>query len=383
MAIRPNGPAGANALNDPDARNAPNALNDVNDVNGSNATHDGKAPDAIGPVEQRIFREGQLTIGLTLPLLPPGTAEVDLHAQLALAERADALGFDALWIRDVPLNSPDYPDPVGHSDPWVLIGALAVRTHRIALITGAIVLTLRHPLHVAKAAASASALSGGRLVLGLGSGDRPAEYAAFGRQTEARRTLFRSHWETVAAALGPDARVIPDLVPPRPQADDGTENAPAGRGEAARFSLLPRPVAPVPMLAVGSAGQSVDWIARHAIGWATYHREPEVQRERYQLWRRAVERVTPDAFRSFTVAMRVELADNPRHAPEPLGLGYRVGSRALVDVLAQLRDRGTHHVALNLTGYGRPQAHMLEELAASVLPAFRPSPDAASSIPAA
>ena len=71
----------------------------------------------------------------------------DFHAQLRFAARADALGFRALWVRDVPLNSAEYPDPVGHLDPWVLLGALASQTERIALISGAIVLTLRHPLH--------------------------------------------------------------------------------------------------------------------------------------------------------------------------------------------------------------------------------------------
>ncbi len=305
-------------------------------------------------VERRVFREGQLSIGLTLPLMAPGSSEVDLNRQLALAERAEALGFAALWVRDVPLNSPDYPDPTGHSDPWVLLGALAARTRSIALITGAIVLTLRHPLHVAKAAVSVSALSGGRLVLGLGSGDRPAEYAAFGRNTEERRALFRSHWETVAAALDVDSRVIPDLVPDAASPD---------------FRLLPRPSGRVPMLSVGSAGQSVDWIARHAIGWATYHREPQVQRERYKLWRQAVERSAPGAFRSFSSAMRVELADRADTPPTAIELGYRTGSRALVDVLEQQRASGTHHVALSLTS-GRPWEAVLDELGSEVLPAF-------------
>lgn len=305
-------------------------------------------------VERRVFREGHLSIGLTLPLMSPGASEVDLNRQLALAAHAEALGFAALWIRDVPLNSPDYPDPTGHSDPWVLLGALAARTRTIALITGAIVLTLRHPLHVAKAAVSVSALSGGRLVLGLGSGDRPAEYAAFGRNTEERRTLFRAHWDTVAAALDVDSRVVPDLVP---------DAAPS------RFSLLPRPSARVPMLSVGSAGQSVDWIARHAIGWATYHREPQVQRERYRLWRQAVERSAPGAFRSFSSAMRVELADRADAPPTAIELGYRTGSRALVDVLEQQRASGTHHVALSLSS-ARPWEEVLEELGKEVLPVF-------------
>ncbi|MCW5182063.1 LLM class flavin-dependent oxidoreductase, partial [Burkholderia cenocepacia] len=131
-------------------------------------------------VAHRVFSAGRLSIGLTLPLLRSGHIVADFNEQLELAALADSLGFRALWIRDVPLNSADYPDPVGHLDPWVLLGALASRTRRIALASGAIVLPLRHPLHIAKGALSVATLSGGRFILGLGSGDRPPEYAAFG-----------------------------------------------------------------------------------------------------------------------------------------------------------------------------------------------------------
>ncbi|MBY4898545.1 TIGR03571 family LLM class oxidoreductase [Cupriavidus sp. AU9028] len=318
--------------------------------------------DTPAGVDQVLFRQGEMGIGLVMPLVRPGTVQVDLAQQLALAVQADQLGFDALWIRDVPLNTPDYPDPLGHIDPWVALGALAVRTQRIALVTGAIVLTLRHPLHVAKAAVSVGALSEGRLLLGLGSGDRPAEYAAFGRAPDARRALFRHNWDIVAAALAPDSRIVPDLVPMH------TADGPA---QTQGFTLLPRPARPVPMLTVGSAGQSVEWIAAHSIGWATYHRAPEIQRERYRLWRRAVERIVPEAFRSFSVSMRLELDDDPDAPPQALPLGYRAGSRTLVPILEQLREEGTHHVALNLAGNGRPHASMLDELADAVLPAFR------------
>ncbi|MGE8474133.1 MAG: LLM class flavin-dependent oxidoreductase, partial [Paraburkholderia hospita] len=168
---------------------------------------------AKSTIDQRVFSEGHLSIGLTLPLLRAGQIVADFREQIELAALADALGFRALWVRDVPLNSADYPDPVGHLDPWVLLGALASRTTQIALASGAIVLTLRHPLHIAKGAGSVQTLSNGRFILGLGSGDRPPEYAAFGRDAEERRELYRTHWETVAAALGDTPRVIPDLRP--------------------------------------------------------------------------------------------------------------------------------------------------------------------------
>ena len=110
----------------------------------------------------QVFRDQQLSVGLSLPMLQAGQTIADFHEQLSLARLADTLGFRALWVRDVPLNSADYPDPVGHLDPWVFLGALAAQTERIALASGAIVLTLRHPLHIAKGAISTNALSGDR-----------------------------------------------------------------------------------------------------------------------------------------------------------------------------------------------------------------------------
>ena len=306
------------------------------------------------PVRDRLFAPDRLSIGLSLPLLAEGQIVADFSQQIALARLADELGFAALWVRDVPLNSADYPDPVGHLDPWVLLGALASHTQRIALVSGAIVLTLRHPLHIAKGAASVNTLSGGRFILGLGSGDRPPEYAAFGQDAAERRKTYARNWDVVAAALAEAPKVIPDQTP---------EAAPD-------FFLLPESPNITPMLAVCSGGQSVDWIARHAIGWMTYHREPEQQRARYNMWRAAVDRATPGAFKMFGTAMRLELSEDPDEAPTPLNLGYRTGRKGLVDILAQLRANGTHHVSLNLSGVLRPVQAVLEELAEHVLPAF-------------
>lgn len=303
-----------------------------------------------------VFAEGALSIGLSLPVLRTGVIVADFAEQVSLARLSDERGFRALWVRDVPLNSADYPDPVGHLDPWVLLGALATNTQRIALISGAIVLTLRHPLHIAKAALSVNTLSRGRFILGLGSGDRPPEYAAFGRNSDERRDLYRDHWETVAAALGKPSRVIPDQSP---------EGAPT-------FHLLPEGPDAVPLLAVGSGGQSVDWIARHSLGWMTYHREPEAQRARYSMWRAAVERATPGAFRAFGVAMRLELSADPHEPAQAVSLGYRTGRHGLIRILQDLRADGTHHVTFNLASE-RDVAEVISELADEVLPLFHPA----------
>ncbi len=63
-------------------------------------------------------------------------------------------------------------------DPFVYLGALATTNETIALGMASIILPLRHPVHVAKAAATADVLSGGRVLLGVATGDRPEEYPA-------------------------------------------------------------------------------------------------------------------------------------------------------------------------------------------------------------
>lgn len=300
-----------------------------------------------------LFTAGRLSLGIVLPMQSREQRDVDLSRQLMLARQADELGFAALWLRDVPLNSPDYPDPVGHADPWVLAGALAAVTNRIEIATSAIVLPLRHPLHVAKAALSLNDLSGGRFTLGLGSGDRPPEYALFGRDFEGRKDRFRQNWQRVAAALGKDRAVLGE----------------AGELQS-NFELLP-PVEKhrVPMVAVGSSSQSLEWIARNAEGWMTYHREFPVQKDRIGLWKNAVAKSTGE-FRSFSQAMVLELLDDPLAPATPAGLGYRAGRQALISLLEELREADVHHVAFNLAG-SRQIEQVLAELSSDVLPVFQ------------
>jgi luciferase-type oxidoreductase len=214
-----------------------------------------------------LFRKGALSVGLVLPVRSDDQAEIDSLQQLEFAMTAEELGFAAVWVRDVPLNGPWYPERFGHPDPVAMLAAIAARTSRIAIGSAAIVLPLRHPLHIAKSAVSLDRLSRGRFVLGLGSGDRPEEFVAFGETRNDHKALYRDHWARLAAALERPPRI---LLPASEQ-DVG-------------FELRPMAQNDIPMLAVGSGGQSLEWIARNAIGWATYHRTRSVQRDRHALW---------------------------------------------------------------------------------------------------
>lgn len=82
---------------------------------------------------------------------------------LELGTRAEALGFDAVWVGDGPLAR-------SRHDALVMLAALAARTTTVTLATGVLVAALRSPLLLAQAASTLDQIAEGRLVLGLGAG---------------------------------------------------------------------------------------------------------------------------------------------------------------------------------------------------------------------
>lgn len=99
----------------------------------------------------------------------------------------------------VPFNVPSFGDAGHMFDPFAYLGLLSGVTRDIALGVASIILPLRHMAHVAKAAASADQLSGGRLLLGVASGDRPEEYPAMGMRFPDRGERFRESLAYVRA----------------------------------------------------------------------------------------------------------------------------------------------------------------------------------------
>jgi len=82
---------------------------------------------------------------------------------IELGVRAEALGFDALWVGDGPLAR-------ARHDALLMLAALAARTERVTLATGVLLAALRSPLLLAQATSTLDQLAAGRLVLGLGAG---------------------------------------------------------------------------------------------------------------------------------------------------------------------------------------------------------------------
>ena len=102
---------------------------------------------------------------------------------LALAERAEGLGFDSIWVGDSLLARPRH-------DPLTLLGAVAARTKKAGLGTAVLLPALRNPVVLAQQIATLDQVSEGRTILGVGiASDNPpirAEFVAAGVPFEKR-----------------------------------------------------------------------------------------------------------------------------------------------------------------------------------------------------
>src|SRR5258708_33358410 len=130
--------------------------------------------------------DGAMRFGLNLPNY---SSLGHRDAMIAIAERADELGYTSLWTSDHILLPTSLPDPFGNLlESFTTLSYLAARTERIGLATGVLVLPQRDPLLVAKQAATVHHLSGGRLTPGIGLGwvekgygDLPTPFPTRGR----------------------------------------------------------------------------------------------------------------------------------------------------------------------------------------------------------
>lgn len=318
------------------------------------------------PGFRRTYAPGRLTLGLGFPLRSraDGDDVLDPAAQVRLARAAEAGGFAALYVRDIPLRVPSFGDVGQVYDPWVHLTHVAAHTSRIALGTAGIVLPVRHPLHVAKSAASVDRLSGGRLLLGLASGDRPEEFRAFGLEQGERGERFRENLRVMTHALTTEMRGIR-----------------WSGGWMHSADVVPKPTAAsVPVIMIGSCQQSVAYLAAHGDGWMTYPRDFDAQRRTAAQWRDAVAAAAADrgegvgddgeVFKPFAQSLQIDLAEDPGETASPISFGFRVGRRGLVDHLEDLRGIGVNHVQLGLGASRRPVGEVIAELAEHVVPLF-------------
>jgi probable F420-dependent oxidoreductase len=127
-----------------------------------------------------------------------GTAEI-----LQVARAADRLGYGWIGCSDHVAIPASYVPSMGAIwyDPATTLAYCAAATERIGLLSHVVVLPYRHPLVAAKAFATLDALSGGRVIIGAGSGHLRPEFRSLGIDPDARATLAEEYAAALATAL--------------------------------------------------------------------------------------------------------------------------------------------------------------------------------------
>lgn len=138
----------------------------------------------------------KLRLGLRYDLRGPAEPERLYPAILEHAVRAEASGFDGLWI-----SERTFAHAAAVPAALPLLAAIAARTTRVRVGSALLPLPLYHPLRLAEDAATLDGLSGGRLELGLGLGEHAEGFDGFGVPIEGRPQRFEESLRVLRQAF--------------------------------------------------------------------------------------------------------------------------------------------------------------------------------------
>jgi len=293
----------------------------------------------------------------------PGHRHADIiHRELEQVEWTEELGFDEVWFTEHHFI--DYGLSV---DPSSLAAAAASRTRRVRIGLAAAILPFHHPLRLAEQMALVDIISSGRLDVGVGRGNRPAEFAGYRvPQVESRERfdetveILRLAWTRERFSFHgrffdvDDVRVIPKPVqqphPPLYQvcvSKDGIENT-ALRGWPMLNSVLTGPVDQLVtnrdtyVATLQKAGRTTEEIAALLGRWGVSRQIYVAETDARALAEaRDAEMWYQESFRRFVVPERIEDA-HPSLQP---------GFRAMAEKLAKVTWEDLVHETL---AFGSP-----------------------------
>jgi F420-dependent oxidoreductase-like protein len=197
-----------------------------------------------------------MKLGLSLGYAPPGTNPADLFP---LVEAAERLGFDSVWVAEA-----------WGTDAVSVLGWLAARTERIKLGSAIMQIPGRTPANTAMTAATLDLLSGGRLLLGLGTSGPQVVEGWHGQPWGKPLGKTREYVEVVRAALRREV-----------VAHEGEHyripwDGPDATGLGKPLKLMLRPLrAEIPIYLAALGPKNVSLAAEIADGWLPIFVAPE------------------------------------------------------------------------------------------------------------
>ena len=127
------------------------------------------------------------------------------HRTVELAEHAEAIGFESIWVFDHFHTVPEPTDEITF-ESFTTLSALAMATERVRIGHMVVCTGFRNPAYTAKLASTLDVISGGRFELGIGAGWKEDEWLAYGYgfpPTAERLATFAEHLEVITRMLAP------------------------------------------------------------------------------------------------------------------------------------------------------------------------------------
>lgn len=291
---------------------------------------------------KRTFKNHKLTLGLSLPFDSKNKEHIDFNEQVKFAQQAERLGFTSLFVRDNPLYSPHLGPVTENYDPFVFLTYLSAFTSKIALGTSSIVATLRHPIHLAKSAASLDLISNQRLLLGMATGDRAFEFPAFKVDESALTERYQTTVQSLRALWQSHSPQISNSIFELYE-DSGLQVLPKHRT--------------IPMFGTGYSRQSISWLQQHMDGWLFYAQPFQDQKKLVEAWHSGTDR-----FKPFMNILMIDLSQNPNETVKPIKGGFRTGRKNLLQILKAYESINTNHIILRFTNDDRDIEALIEEV---------------------
>jgi probable F420-dependent oxidoreductase len=275
------------------------------------------------------------------------------------AVRAEQLGYDSVWVSDHVVVPHENVKNFGETifDPLVTLGVVAGATRTVQLGTTVLIVPYRNPVVTAKMISSLDALSGGRVVFGVGAGWVAAESAMLGVPFAERGAVTDEYLQAMQELW--------------------TSPAPSFAGKYTQFSGLvfePKPVQkPHPPIWVGGHSKAaLRRTAQFGAAWHPINRPPdELRRGRTEIARLCKERgrAVPPVL-TLRNDVRVLRAGEPTPPSAHAGRVLAGEPAQLREQLAELADCGVEHLVLEfLATDGRELEDQLTAFAERVRPA--------------
>jgi probable F420-dependent oxidoreductase len=288
---------------------------------------------------------------------------------LPVAEAADRLGFDSVWVAHhvtLPYDrSSRYP--YGHSgtevamspgmqwlDPLVTLAMVGAVTDRVRLGTSVLVLPYRNPVNLAAEAAALDVLSDGRFVLGVGAGWMEEEFRALGIDPAERGSRTDEHIEVMRTLWTQD-----------PASFDGRFTA----CEGIVLATTPRTDGGPPIWVGGNTDAALRRALRLGDGWHGFEVYPEDLpgvHERLARMGREVGRDPADLTLSVVRGLMPPGREEESFIPDRRMLGG--SAESIVDELGRYAEQGVDLVVIQVSLLAPLVPDALEWTAAEVLP---------------